>query len=154
MSELEIRTARYTEPVVQELVSEIMADLTERYGGGDDTPVDPAEFDPPHGAFLVAWLDGAAVGCVGWRSHAGTDDVAELKRLFVRPAARGRGVAKALLRAVEDSARAAGRKRMILETGAAQPEAIALYQKSGYARIENFGHYKDEPDVRSFGRPL
>jgi GNAT superfamily N-acetyltransferase len=154
MSELEIKAARYTDPVAQGFVADIMADLTERYGGGDDTPLDPTEFDPPHGVFLVAWLDGEAVGSVAWRTHAGTDDVAELKRMFVRPAARGRGVAKALLRAVEDSARSAGRKRMVLETGAAQPEAIGLYQAWGYARIENFGHYRDEPDVRSFGRAL
>jgi ribosomal protein S18 acetylase RimI-like enzyme len=74
--------------------------------------------------------------------------------MFTVPAARGRGVATALLRALEDSARAAGRKRIVLETGYAQPEAIALYEKAGYRRIPDFGFYKDEPGVRSYGREL
>jgi GNAT superfamily N-acetyltransferase len=80
--------------------------------------------------------------------------VGEIKRMYVAPAVRGRGVALALLRALEDHARSAGRKRLILETGDRQPEAIGLYHKAGYALIENFGHYRDEPGVASFGRGL
>jgi ribosomal protein S18 acetylase RimI-like enzyme len=63
-------------------------------------------------------------------------------------------VGLALLRALEESARRAGRKRIVLETGHRQPEAVALYTKAGYARIEDFGFYKDSPNVRSFGREL
>jgi GNAT superfamily N-acetyltransferase len=156
VSELEIRQTGYTAEPARTLVKEVLADLAVRYGNptGDDTPVDPAQFDPPGGAFLVAWLDGAPAGCGGWRSLDGGDEIAEIKRMYVAPAARGRGVATALLRALEDSARRAGRKRMVLETGYRQPEAIALYGKAGYARIENFGYYRDEPGVRSFGRDL
>jgi len=74
--------------------------------------------------------------------------------MFTVSGARGRGVATALLRALEDSARRAGRKRIILETGDRQPEAIALYRKAGYVRIPDFGFYKDAPGVHSFGRDL
>jgi GNAT superfamily N-acetyltransferase len=151
---LDIRSERFDSPVAAELIEEMAADMTERYGSGDATPIDPAHFEAPDGAFFVAYLDGEPVGSAGWRTFAGDPDAAEMKRVFVRPQARNRGVATALLRALEESARAAGRTRMILETGSAQPEAIALYLKVGYVRIADFGHYKDEPDVRSYGRDL
>jgi GNAT superfamily N-acetyltransferase len=156
VSEIEIRPVRYGAPVAQELVAAAMADLAVRYDAdadGDETPVRPVEFDPPDGAFLVAFLRGRPVGCGGWRSHGGTD-VAEIKRMYTVPEARGRGVARALLRALEESARRQGRQRAILETGYAQPEAIAMYEASGYERIPPFGYYRNEPGVVSFGREL
>jgi ribosomal protein S18 acetylase RimI-like enzyme len=63
-------------------------------------------------------------------------------------------VATALLQALEDSARGAGMRRIVLETGGGNPEAIAFYDKIGYRRIENYGYYRDEPDCVSFGRDL
>jgi GNAT superfamily N-acetyltransferase len=155
VTELEIRHVPYDVDPARTLVAAALADLAVRYEhpSGDDTPVDPAQFESPDGAFLVAWLDGRPVGCAGWRSHNG-DSVAEVKRMYVAPEARGRGVALALLRALEDSARTAGRKRIVLETGHRQPEAIALYVKAGYERIEDFGFYKGYEGVRSFGRNL
>ncbi|WP_203712994.1 GNAT family N-acetyltransferase [Asanoa siamensis] len=137
------------------LVADLLADLGARYGSsGDDTPLSASDFDPPNGAFLVAFLDGEPVGCAGWRTNEGDADAAELKRMWTAPAGRRKGVAKAVLKAVEDSARAAGRKRVILETGDKQPEAIAFYEANGYERIPDFGYYKGEPGVRSFGRTL
>ncbi|MDG4829513.1 GNAT family N-acetyltransferase [Solwaraspora sp. WMMD1047] len=155
MTDLEIRVVGYDSPVARKLVVDALADLGRRYGGsGDDTPVDPGQFQPPSGAFLVAYLDGAAVGCAGWRSHGDGDETAELKRMYTAPTVRGRGVARRLLGAVERSAREHGRKRLILECGDRQPEAIALYRSCGYELIENFGYYRDEPGVLSFGRLL
>ncbi|SCG69626.1 GNAT family N-acetyltransferase [Micromonospora coxensis] len=153
MSEIEIHPRAFDAPVAQALIRAALADLGQRYGGsGDETPVDAAEFVPPHGAFLVAYLDGEPVGCGGWRSH--DDDTAELKRMYTAPAARGRGVARAVLAAVERSARDHGRKRIILECGDRQPEAIAMYTSAGYDPIPNFGFYKDAPGCLSFGRVL
>ncbi|MCA2217214.1 GNAT family N-acetyltransferase [Jidongwangia harbinensis] len=152
MSEIEIRAARYDEPAVQKLVGEALAELSQRYGGsGDDTPVSAADFAPPRGRFFVAGRGDELIGCAGWRVH-GED--AELKRMFTTPAARGLGVARRLLAVVEDSARADGRARVILETGDKQPEAIALYQSCGYERIPDFGYYRDEEGVLSFARDL
>ena len=74
--------------------------------------------------------------------------------MFVAPAVRGRGVGRRILAAVEESARAAGCARMILEMGDQQPEAIALYESCGYVRIEDFGFYRDEEGVRSFAKNL
>ncbi|MGC4896440.1 GNAT family N-acetyltransferase [Micromonospora sp. DT31] len=155
MSEIEIRPRRFDAPESQALVRAALADLGARYGGsGDDTPVDAAEFAPPDGEFLVAYLDGQPVGCGGWRSHGEGVDTAELKRMYTSPAVRGRGVARSVLAAVERSARDHGRKRIVLECGDKQPEAIAMYTSSGYEPVPNFGFYKDAPGCLSFGRTL
>ncbi|MBB5872186.1 GNAT superfamily N-acetyltransferase [Allocatelliglobosispora scoriae] len=154
MSEIEIRPMRYGSAVVQRLVEAIYADQTVRYGGPDQTRIESFEFDPPDGGFLVAYLDGTPVGCVGWRSHGDDETTAEVKRLFAAPEARNTGVATTLMRAIEQNAKDHGRTRMILETGHAQPEAMALYEKLGYVPIPHFGHYKDTEGVRSYGRPL
>nr|WP_205863723.1 GNAT family N-acetyltransferase [Planosporangium mesophilum] len=137
------------------MVTAALADLGARYGGeGDETPVSPDEFEPPAGRFLIAWIDGAPAGCGGWRTLAEDEAAAEIKRMYTVPEWRGRGVASAVLRAIESSAREAGKTRAVLETGDRQPEAIALYRKLGYERVPNFGYYKDYPDCLSFGRPL
>nr|WP_260729639.1 GNAT family N-acetyltransferase [Dactylosporangium roseum] len=153
---MDIRLTRYGSRVANTLTTAALAELVQRYGGdGDSTPILPGEFDPPGGGFLIAYdPDHEPIGCVGWRTLAEDEDTAELKRMYVVPGHRGRGVAKALLVAVEDDARRSGRRRMWLETGTAQPEAIALYERSGYVRIEDFGHYKEYEDVRSFGKDL
>jgi GNAT superfamily N-acetyltransferase len=132
-----------------------LADLSERYGGdGDATPVLPMEFAPPEGGFVVAYVDGVPAGCGGWRTLAGRDEVAEIKRMFVLPEYRGIGLATAVLRTLEDLARTAGRRRMVLETGDRQPEAISLYKKCGYTAIPNFGYYRDHAGCVSLGREL
>ncbi|GAB2918269.1 GNAT family N-acetyltransferase [Micromonospora polyrhachis] len=155
MSEIEIRVVRFDSAVARQLTTAALAELGARYGGsGDETPVDAAEFEPPAGAFLVAYLAGEPVGCGGWRGHGEGGDTAELKRMFTTTSARGRGVARAVLAAVEESAREYGCKRMILECGDKQPEAIAMYRSGGYEQIENFGYYRDAPGCISFGRTL
>ena len=151
---IQIKTTRYGSATAQKLIAELMNDLAERYGEADGTPVAGCEFDPPDGGFLVAYLDGQPVGCGAWRSHARSGEVAEVKRVFVRSEARKRGLARSIMAALEEDARVHGRKRIILETGTGQPEAIALYEALGYERIPNFGYYKDEPGARCFGKAL
>lgn len=149
---MDIRPARFADPEVQALVKEVLADLGARYGSsGDDTPIALTDFDPPAGAFFVAADGDRLVGCAGWRRH-GPD--AELKRMYSAPAARGRGLARRMLQVIEESAREAGLKRVILETGSKQPEAIGLYESSGYDRIEDFGYYKGHENVLSYAKDL
>lgn len=153
METIEIRQIRYLAPDAQLLVKAALAELAERYEDdeGDATPLEPAEFDRPYGAFFVLYLDGEPVACGAWRGH-GED--AEIKRMYTTPAARGRGLARAILAAVEKSAREHGRRRMILETGVQNHEAVKMYESAGYQRIQNFGYYRDEPGCLSYALDL
>jgi len=96
----------------------------------------------PHIQFFVAHGDTGAVGCGGVALFA---DLAELKRMYVRPAARGQGVAEALLERIEAAVRAAGLARLCLETGDRQLAALRLYARAGFSRCEAFGHYAAMP---------
>ncbi len=154
VNEIQIRPVRYGSPAAQRLVEAIFQDQVQRYGGRDEAHVEAVEFDPPDGGFLLAYADGVPVGCVGWRSLDEGEEIAELKRLYTVPEVRRQGLAARLVAAIEENAREHGRKRIVLETGRKQPEAIALYTKLGYAPIEHFGHYKDSEGVVSLGRDL
>ena len=155
VSDIEIRPTRYLAPVARALIAAAADDLRARYGSELDlTPSEAFEYDPPDGAFLVAWRNGVPVGCAGWRSFGDDEKIAELKRMYVDPMARGVGVATALLEAAEESAVAHGRTRMILECGGDQPEAAALYERCGYSRIDNFGAFARYETTLSFGRDL
>jgi GNAT superfamily N-acetyltransferase len=152
MTTLVMEEVAFDSALAERLVAEVQQEYVTRYGGRDETAVDAAQFAPPFGAFFVATVQGEPIGCGGLRRH--DDGVVEVKRMFVRVAYRRRGHARVLLRALEDRARSSGYDRVILETGLAQPEAIALYISEGYALIDGFGHYKDEPLSRSFAKEL
>jgi GNAT superfamily N-acetyltransferase len=149
---LVLRDARLDDPDGLALVEELQQEYVQRYGGRDETPVDPREFDPPNGAFMVAELDGVLVGCAGLRRFG--PDLAELKRMFIRTPYRRRGLARVLLAAAENRALELGYRRLILETGSKQPEAVALYESSGYGPHEKVGHYRDSDLSRMFVRDL
>jgi ribosomal protein S18 acetylase RimI-like enzyme len=148
---VQIQQVGYGDPDASKLISEVQQEYVVRYGGPDGTPVNPAEFTPPSGLFLVGYVDGVPVASGGWRSHG---DDAEIKRMYVAPAARHRGLARELLAELERTAAAAGHHRVILESGSQQPEAIALYRSSGYTPIAPFGHYADARGAIHLGKPL
>lgn len=146
---MRIDVTAYDHPDAVALIAEVQQEYVVRYGGQDSTPVDAAEFAPPRGLFLVAYVDGTPAACGGWRAH-GSD--VELKRMYVTPAFRGQGLARAVLAELERTAMAAGFRRVILETGSKQPEAIALYESSGYAPVPRFGYYADAPEAVHLGK--
>jgi GNAT superfamily N-acetyltransferase len=146
-----IDQVRYDHPDAVRLIEEVQQEYVERYGGRDGTPVDPEEFAPPRGLFLVGYDGEEPVACGGWRSH-GTD--AEVKRMYVSKRARRTGNARRLLAELELTARETGHRRVILETGSKQPEAVALYQSAGYATVPPFGHYASEPLAIHLGKRL
>lgn len=134
---------RFDSPVAQQLCAEIQQEYVRRYGGGDETRLGDDDFHPPNGDFIVAYDEhGEPAGCGGWRAHGddGAKD-AEMKRVYVREHARRQGLAKLLVAAVEASAAEAGCKRVILETGPRQPEAVAMYGVLGYEPVTPFGFY-------------
>jgi len=148
----------YGDPDALRLVADVQAEYVERYGSPDDSPLDPLMFDPPSGSFFVGHLDDVAVATGAWRRSdvpaLGSERTAEIKRMYVAPSVRGRGVARLVLRHLETSAAAAGYEALVLETGLRQPEAIALYESSGYVSVPGFGHYRDSPLSRCFARRI
>jgi GNAT superfamily N-acetyltransferase len=148
-----------THPDAALLVEEVQEEYVRRYGGRDETPIDPAYFEKPMGAFFVGYLDGVPVATGAWRRRtdvvvAGTTRTAEVKRMYVAPDARRTGLARAMLAHLEQTARAGGAEVMVLETGLRQPEAITLYESAGYLPVPGFGFYRDSPVSRCFARPL
>ena len=98
----------------------------------------PEEMGPPGGAFLVGW-DGALAVCCGGLKRL-TDEICEIKRMYVVPQARGRGIAGLLLEALEDAAVRLGYSVARLDTGPKQPHAQRLYERAGYVAVADFNH--------------
>jgi len=121
------------------LLAGLMAELARRYpeyeggGVGNVTPADVS-------VFLVGRLDGKPVACGALRPME-EEGVAEVKRMYVEPEARGRGLSTRMLAALEEHARGHGFLCVRLETGTRQPEALRLYEAAGYRRIENYPPY-------------
>jgi GNAT superfamily N-acetyltransferase len=158
---MNIRRVSFDHPDAVKLNDQVQAEYGVRYGDdGDATPMDPADFEPPNGVYLIAYDElGVPVATGGWRAQdaneeGNRDGDAELKRMFVTEQARGQGLARRILAALEEDARAAGRVRMVLETGDKQPEAIALYVSSGYEPCEKFGYYRHYESSRCYAKPL
>ena len=133
------------------LVAQAEAELIARYGGLDagELGLTSAMFEPPHGSFLVARVDNEQavspqrpVGGVGLRSLA--EGIGEVRRLWVDPSRRGRGVGRALMVRLECSALELGFQRLVLATGDGQPEAVQLSEATGWIRL------RVDPE----GRPL
>ena len=158
---MNIQRRPFDHPDAVKLNDLVQLEYAERYGDeGDVTPLDATMFDPPGGLYLLAYDDREApVATGGWRSQERneegySDGDAELKRMYVIHEARGLGLARRILAALEADARAAGRTRMVLETGDQQPEAIALYTSSGYKLCQKFGHYRMYENSRCYAKPL
>ena len=160
-ADVTITPAALDDPDVTRLIAALDADLDERYAADDEVEGEPdramlnllgPDVAPPHGALLLARVDGVAVGCGALRRH--DDDTAEVTRMYVAPAARGQGVAAALLAALEQAAADLGYRRLVLETGVRQQEAMRLYETRGWTPIENYGAYRMSSLSRSFGKSL
>jgi GNAT superfamily N-acetyltransferase len=142
----------YDDPDVQRLVAAVQSEYVQRYGGPDAAAVEPGEFEPPAGLFLLGLLDGVPTVTGGWRLVAA--NTVEIKRMYVVAAARRRGLARRMLAELEATAAEWGATRVVLNTGDQQPEAIALYESSGYHGIDGFGHYACAPGAVFYGKEL
>ncbi|MEV4329849.1 GNAT family N-acetyltransferase [Streptomyces sp. NPDC049597] len=159
---MQLRAVAFDHPDAVKLNDQVQLEYVERYGDGegDATPLDASMFAPPSGLYLIAYdVDERPVATGGWRTQdenpmGYSDGDAELKRMYVIPEARGLGLARRILAALEEDARAAGRTRMVLETGDMQPEAIALYRSSGYEPCAKFGHYRCYESSLCMAKPL
>lgn len=142
---VEVRPEPLASPASQELIEALNAELSARYPeqGANHFILDAQEVSDGNGIFLVAYVRSEPVGCGALRRiEPGTG---ELKRMYVRPEFRRRGVSKAVLEALEAHARALGLLRLVLETGQRQAEALVLYAKAGFKAIPAFGEYVVSP---------
>jgi GNAT superfamily N-acetyltransferase len=139
---VKIVRVRLSDPEVVPLLADLHREYNARYGDGSgDSAYDvaPEEFDAPVGAFVVLMHEGISVAGGGIRCYA--PGTAEVKRMWTNPEYRRQGHASTVLHALEAIAAELGYLRVRLETGYAQPEAIALYRGLGYADIGNYGIY-------------
>ena len=137
--------------IARQLLHELCSELSERYGT-PPSPFSSSDAAAPRGVFLVAWLNGKAVGCGALRRL--DEQTAEIKRMYVAPDGRRKGIARGIIVELERHARRFGYQAVRLETGILQPEAQLLYQKMGYQRICAFGSYVGNPTSVCYERNL
>lgn len=138
---IEFREARIDSGDGRRLERAMADEMFDLYEGldlnADDMPkAGPQQMNPPNGAFLVGYENGAAVCCGGIKNLG--DGACEIKRMYVAPAVRGRGLARILLAALEDHARELGYGVAKLETGPKQQHAMRIYRAAGYTEVANF----------------
>ena len=142
-SAVEVHEVDPADPDVARCLRAYFTELSERAATGLDPRAEtPSAEDmrPPHGKVLLAYLHGEAIACAGLKHHAG--GMSEVKRMWVDPSARGLGLGRRMLGAVEDLARSEGVTRLRLDTNEHLTEAIAMYRSAGYLEIPR---YTDEP---------
>jgi GNAT superfamily N-acetyltransferase len=147
MDPITIARADLTSDEGRALIGALNAELGALYSepGANHFALDPEEVSAGRGVFFVAYRDGSPVGCGALRRlDAGT---AELKRMYVAPLARGSGLGRRLVDALEAEARALGVRRLVLETGVRQAAALALYRATGFEPIPLYGEYRLSPDT-------
>ncbi len=126
------------------LIRDLSAELGARYGDDGAGAFKPADVDVAGAAFVVARLAGRRpVGCGALRPLE--PGVGEVKRMYVEPSMRGRGISRLILGKIEAAAAEFGYRALRLETGLRQPEAIALYETAGYRRVPRYGIYVNNP---------
>ncbi|KQW87841.1 GCN5 family acetyltransferase [Massilia sp. Root418] len=131
------------QPEIIALIADLDAYQLTLYPPESVYALDLASLKQPNVLFAVArGADGAALGC---GAMVVTPAFAEVKRMYVRPEARGQGLARRMLTLLEQAAAQRGAALYTLETGPSQPEAIALYERLGYQRCGPYGDYRDDP---------
>jgi GNAT superfamily N-acetyltransferase len=151
---MDLRPVDPRSPEAAALIGALSRELAERYDFSDDGAGNfkPEDAAVPRSLFLVGFLEGRPVACGAFRPM--DDGAAEIKRMFVLPALRGRGLSKILLAELEHRATQMGYEIARLETGTRQPEAIALYAGVGYRRIANYGIYAGNAESVCFEKVL
>jgi putative acetyltransferase len=140
------------QPEVAALLEASDAYMATLYPAESNHLLDIASLQRPEVTFLVARVDGRALGCGAVVSSG--EGWAEIKRMFVAPAARGLKLGRRLLEQIEAVASRGGERLLRLETGAKQPEALALYRSAGFVEIGPFGAYRPDPLSMFMEKPL
>lgn len=153
LDDLQIEAIDPRSPEAATLITRLSQEIAQRYEGDDGAgDFAPEDVLMPRSGLLIGRLRGRAVVCGAFRPVDAA--VVEIKRIFVEPDARGRGIARRMLAELEVRACRMGYTTARLETGVRQPEAIRLYESAGYHRIENFGIYQGKPLSVCFEKAL
>ena len=157
LSDVRLRAVPFDDPDVQRLVQEVQDYYVTIYGGPDESPIVDGEFEAPGGAFVLAADSDGPVAMGGWRHRPDLRalfgvSVAEVKRMYVTPRARRRGLSRLVLADLERTSALAGAEVLVLETGTLQADAIALYESCGFERTIDFGHYADSDLSRCYAK--
>jgi putative acetyltransferase len=141
IEQIEIHRVQLASPSAQRLIGQLNAELEDRYReeGANFFHLAEEEVAQGRGGFFVAYSQGTPIGCGAVRLIEPC--VAEFKRMYVAPTARGQGVGRRIVSALEQESRRLGAHRIVLETGQRQPEAIALYTRAGFNEIPLYGEY-------------
>jgi putative acetyltransferase len=150
-SALTVTTDDPSGEVATRLIHDLCSELSVRYGT-PPSPFSPDEALAPRTAFVVARLGGQPIGCGALRRI--DEATAEVKRMYVAPNGRRRGIARRILHALEELAADFKYQTIRLETGLEQPEAIGLYESSGYHRTAAFGHHMGDPRSICFEKAI
>jgi len=147
---VEVVLADWDDPAGADLRGQQRAELIATYDGDAEPGAKPTASDV--NVFIIAYAGGVAVGCGALRELDST--TAEIKRMFVLPEFRGRGISRVVLESLEAHARVNGWTTLKLETGTLQAPAIALYESAGYRPIESWGAYAESPFSLCFAKAL
>lgn len=144
----------FESPDARRLIDALDAHLASRYRPEQrfGPNLKPGQLASGLGTFLVARVDGRAVGCGAVRLL--DPATVEVKRMYVEPEVRGRGVAKEILTHLEAAGRELGATRSVLETGIYQDEAIGLYRRAGYTEVDCWGEYASSPTSVCFEKTI
>lgn len=150
---IRVETIDPHEPICAELIAELSAELGAIYGDDGSAKFKPEDVMGARAAFVVVWLDDLAMGCGAIRP---LDDarIAEIKRMYVRKAGRGKGLSYKILQKLEALAAQFKYHEIWLETGIHQHAAVRLYESAGYARMGCYGDYITNPESLCYCKPV
>lgn len=151
---VEIVERQYDHPDAVRLVRALYEEQVGRYGFADPVEADPAAYSPPHGLFLVAYVDGVPSACGGYRPYDAAEATVELKKMYTVPELRGQRLGRLIGARLEQHAAAHGARRAILETGARSDGALALVRSAGYRPTARYVSGRDPAINRAFVKDL
>ena len=154
LARVKVEAEPFESPDARRLIAALDEHLASRYPAEQrfGPNLKPAQIAPGLGTFVIARADGRAIGCGALRLLDET--TAEVKRMFVEPAQRGRGVGQEILDHLEAVAATLGARRLVLETGVFQEDAIGLYLRAGFSQVGCWGEYATAPTSVCYEKQL
>jgi GNAT superfamily N-acetyltransferase len=151
---IEIVPKRVDHPHAAALLRAFFNEQVERYGFAESIDLDPGAYNAPNGTFVVIYRNHEPVGCGGCRWYDRPNGIAEIKKTYLLPQVRGRGIGRVLLTWLEGQALAWGARRVILETGVRNTAALGLFTASGYQPMPRYVPERDPSINRAFVKAL